>query len=58
MSACIVVAEKDVDFEVEVEGKGKGVMLNLRKWMDIFQVIAHLVVSGTVHREIKSYFFH
>ena len=25
--------------------------------MDIFQVIAHLVVSGTVHREIKSYFF-
>ena len=26
MSACIVVAEKDVDFE----GKGKGVMLNLR----------------------------
>ena len=25
--------------------------------MDIFQVIAHLIVSGTVHRENKSYLF-
>ena len=25
--------------------------------MDIFQVIAHLIVSGTVHREKKSYLF-
>ena len=47
MSACIVVAEKDVDFEVEVEGKGKGVMLNLRVVLKINSCILFLFLATT-----------